>query len=222
MTGPTDFRIGSDVSCSDGACGVLARVVIDPVARALTHLVVEHGREGRLVPVDLVASTAEEVRLSCTTAQFEQLEAAEETQFLPGGDGRWGYGQDQMLSQPYYGFGGPALGMSGMGMGMGTPGPQVVTNDRVPTGEVEVRRGDHVYAPTAPSGGYKDLWSIRATIALRTSCSTRATCGGKKGCHPNKGCKGRRRRLRLNVSKDEVRDLPEVGFLGSTPSQGQK
>ena len=54
MSGPTEFTIGSEVSSSDGACGELRRVVIDPVARALTHLVVEpkHGRaKGHLVPI---------------------------------------------------------------------------------------------------------------------------------------------------------------------------
>ena len=61
MSETTEFIIGSAVSCSDGACGELRRVVVDPVARALTHLVVEPGHRrgtGRLVPVDLADSTA--------------------------------------------------------------------------------------------------------------------------------------------------------------------
>jgi hypothetical protein len=37
LSGPTDFTIGSDVFCSDGTCGELRRVVVDPVARVLTH-----------------------------------------------------------------------------------------------------------------------------------------------------------------------------------------
>ncbi|HKI66341.1 MAG TPA: hypothetical protein VJ989_03640 [Solirubrobacterales bacterium] len=59
MSDSTEFTIGSDVSCSDGARGELKRVVVDPVARALTHLVVEPkhgGGAGRLMPVDLVSS----------------------------------------------------------------------------------------------------------------------------------------------------------------------
>ena len=62
MSEPTEFIIGSEVSCSDGACGELRRVVIDPVARALTHLVVEpkHGSpRGHLVPLDLVLSASD-------------------------------------------------------------------------------------------------------------------------------------------------------------------
>ena len=35
MTGTTEFIIGTEVSCTDGACGELRRVVVDPVARPL-------------------------------------------------------------------------------------------------------------------------------------------------------------------------------------------
>jgi hypothetical protein len=47
MSESTEFAIGRDVSCSDGLSGELSRVVVDPVARELTHLVVEpkHGAE---------------------------------------------------------------------------------------------------------------------------------------------------------------------------------
>jgi hypothetical protein len=96
------FSIGSEVLCSDGTCGVVRRVVVDPVARALTHLVVEpqHGRErGHLVPVGLVASTTNGIALTCPTSELEALEEAEETQFPPGRGGHWGYMEDQMLSR---------------------------------------------------------------------------------------------------------------------------
>jgi hypothetical protein len=226
MNEATDFRIGSEVSCSDGACGVLARVVIDPVARALTHLVVEPGRGkegGRLVPVDLVASTAEGVKLSCSTVEFGQLEEAEETQFLPGGDGQWGYAQDQMLSRPYYGFGGPALGMSGIGIGNSMPGPQAVTNDRVPMGEVEVRRGDRVHATDGAIGRVQGL-----VVHPGDHCVTHVLLdeghlwGQKKVAIPISAVKDVEDGVRLTLSKDEVRDLPEVGLLGTNAGDGQK
>ena len=37
----TPFRIGADAVCADGVCGKVTRVVVDPVARAVTHLVVQ-------------------------------------------------------------------------------------------------------------------------------------------------------------------------------------
>jgi hypothetical protein len=91
MSDNTEFTIGSEVSCSDGVCGELGRVVVDPVAKTLTHLVVEPKHAsgvGRLVPVDLVDSAGQEIRLRCSSAEFDALEHAEETQFLPGASGQ--------------------------------------------------------------------------------------------------------------------------------------
>jgi len=73
-----------------------------------------------------------------------------------------------MLSHPYYG-----LGMSGMlgtstmgGMGMGTsPSPQPIAYDRVPVGEVEVHREDHVHATDGPLDRCRD-WSSTPTIIM--------------------------------------------------------
>jgi hypothetical protein len=106
----TKFTMGSDVRCTDGVCGTVRRVVVDPVARTLTHLVVEPGRrerDGRLVPIELVSSSWPENELNCTLAEFDKLEPAQELRFLPGARGEWGYQQDEMLSWPYYGLGCP-------------------------------------------------------------------------------------------------------------------
>jgi hypothetical protein len=51
-----EFVLGSSVSCSDDPCGELTRMVVDPAARTVTHLVVEpphRGGPSRLVPVRL-------------------------------------------------------------------------------------------------------------------------------------------------------------------------
>jgi sporulation protein YlmC with PRC-barrel domain len=178
MTEATEFAIGSEVVCSEGACGELRRVVVNPVARVLTHLVVEPRFQegtGRLVPIDLVDSAATDIRIRCTMSEFHALEEAEETHFLQGASGQWGYGQGQMLSLPLFalgigmrgmggmgmgGLGGMGMGgMGGMGMGMGgmgmrgmNMGPQATTEDRVPEGEVEVRRGEHVHATDGEIG----------------------------------------------------------------------
>ena len=41
MTESAQITIGAEVSCTDGVCGEVSRVVVDPVAKALTHLVVK-------------------------------------------------------------------------------------------------------------------------------------------------------------------------------------
>ena len=80
MPAAEQFAIGAEVSCTDGACGKLSRVVVDPVARVVTHLIVEphRGHEpARLVPLDLADSAAGEIQLNCTSAEFGALDPAE-------------------------------------------------------------------------------------------------------------------------------------------------
>ena len=105
------FTIGAEASCTDGDCGEVRRVIVNPVAREVTHLVVEpKGRLGlaRLVPVDLVETSGDQVRIGCTLAEFAELESAEETEFIPGSQGYAAYGPEQVLTWPYYGLGGAA------------------------------------------------------------------------------------------------------------------
>jgi sporulation protein YlmC with PRC-barrel domain len=157
MAETADFLIGTDARCSDGACGQVSRIVIDPVAQTVTHLVVEPKHrpgQGRLVPVDLVAGSPDGILLDCTTAQFQTLDAAEETQFIPDAGGYSAYGPGQVLAWPHYGLGG------GLGMGVGTATDGVspsVRYDTVPAGEVDVRRGDHVYATDGAIGRVQGL-----------------------------------------------------------------
>jgi len=155
MAEATPFVIGADVSCSDGPCGSLTRVVVDPVARSVTDLVVEPtGREGlaRLVPLDLVDATGTEIRLRCTLEEFEKLESAEDTQFVPGTYGYGAFGPEQVVSWPYYGLG-DTVTADALDGGVS----QTVTYDLVPLGEVEVRRGDHVHATDGNIGKVEGL-----------------------------------------------------------------
>ncbi|MGC2191484.1 MAG: PRC-barrel domain-containing protein [Candidatus Dormiibacterota bacterium] len=233
MSEATEFDIGSEVACSDGVCGDLRRVVVDPVARVLTHLVVEpkHGAgPGRLVPIDRVESANKEIQLSCTVAEFGALEEAEETRFLPGARGQWGYGQGQMLSLPYFGLGmgGLGMGMGGLGMGMGgmgigmggmgmggmggnVMGPQEVTTDRVPVGEVEVRRGDAVHASDGTIGRVQGLVIDPRDHQVTHFLLEEGHLWGEKTVSiPISAVTGVDDGVHLNLTKDEVRDLPPV------------
>ena len=95
MAGNSQFTIGAEVSCSDGAVGKLGRVIVDPIAEKVTHLVIEpeHRRDtGRLVPLDVVDGAADGILLRCSRAEFEKLEPAEENQFIPATTGYEGDG----------------------------------------------------------------------------------------------------------------------------------
>jgi sporulation protein YlmC with PRC-barrel domain len=210
-----EYEIGSDVACSDGPCGELRRVVVDPVAVAITHLVVEAKHRqgaGHLVPIDLVASAQGEIRLRCTTSEFQALEDAEEIRFLPGGGGPWGYGQDQMLSLPYYGLagGGMGMGMGGMGMGM-SAGPQPLISDRVPAGEVEVRRGDPVRATDGDIGRVQGLTVDPGDHHVTHVLLDEGHLWGKKRVAiPISAVRRIDDQVQVNLTKDEVGDLPPV------------
>jgi sporulation protein YlmC with PRC-barrel domain len=146
MPGTEQFTIGAEVSCSDGPCGKLSRVVVNPVARVVTHLIVEprRGHEfPRLVPVDLVNSAAAEIQLKCTSAEFNVLDPAEEARFIAAYEDVPNYRPTDVVAWPYYGYRG-ARG-------------SLATSDTIPVGEVEVQRGEHVHASDGHIGQVEGL-----------------------------------------------------------------
>ena len=152
MADMTEFTIGAEVSCGDEKCGKLTRVVLDPIAKAVTHVVVEPKAledVSRLVPVDLVESaTPELVKLHTTKAEFGELESAEEVQFLPGTPLSAAFGPGQVMAWPYY-----SLELGPGDSELVAP----VTYDKIPLGEVEVRRGDRVHATDGEIGRVEGL-----------------------------------------------------------------
>jgi hypothetical protein len=223
MTEPTDFVIGAGVACSDRTCGNLQRVVVDPVARALTHLVVgpDHAESlGRLVPVELVESATDgAIQLRISGVEFEALEKAQETDFVPGARGKWGYGQEQMLSHPYFGLGFGTMTMGGLGagllsMGLDTPDltgePQSLTLDRVPVGDVEVRRGDPVNATDGPIGHVQGLVIDAEHHVTHVLLEEGHLWGKKDVAIPISSVDNVGGVIELSITKEEVRDLPPV------------
>ena len=125
----TEFVMGAKVICSDGFCGDVKRTILDPAARTVTHLVVGPGHstsEERLVPVELADERDGKIILSCTLAQFGQLEPAEEVRLAEGVDYDGGYGSGAV--QGYGDVGGMGVGgsSSGVGIGMGLDRKSVV------------------------------------------------------------------------------------------------
>jgi sporulation protein YlmC with PRC-barrel domain len=206
----TVFTIGADVSCSDGACGLVSRVVVDPVADEVTHLVVEpQGRAGlgRLVPLDLVDASAGGIRLRCTRAEFERLDSAEDTQFVPGTSGYAAYGPEQVLSWPYYGLGGEAV----IDASKLENWSQTATYDTVPVGEVAVRRGASVYATDGPIGEVQGLVINPANRHVTHVLLKEGHLWGRKEVAiPISAVTGVEDGIRLSVTKRQVEDLPPV------------
>ena len=230
MAETTPFIIGTEARCSDGVCGEVSRVVIDPVAQAVTHLVVEPKHRqglGRLVPLSLIEDTEDGILLRCTLAEFDKLDHAEQTQFLPGSEAYAEYGPDQSSSWPFYPLaaadvaGGIGL-ESGMGIGLAEVTPTVVV-DKVPLGEVAVRRGQPVHATDGDIGLVQGLvidpsdhhvthvllqeghlWG-RKQVAIPISSVTSTSDG-----------------IQLKITKQEVQDLPPVDIDHPDASTGKR
>jgi sporulation protein YlmC with PRC-barrel domain len=211
------FTIGAEVSCSDGPGGQVRRVVVDPVAEAVTHLVVgpehPHGL-GRLVPVDLIDATAGQIRLRCTLAEFARLSWAKETHFLPKSGLYSGYAPGQVFSWPYYGVGGR------LGIGMGNL-QQTVTYHSVPLGEVEIQRGEHVHATDGDIGRVQGLVidprNHHVTHVLLREGHLR---GRKEVAIPVSAVASTGDGIQLTITKQEVQDLPPVDIDHSDESTG--
>ena len=220
MADTSQFTIGTEASCSDGTAGKVSRVIVDPLAEKVTHLVIEpehrHGF-GRLVPLDLVDETAGEIRLQCTRAQFEKLGPAQETQFIPSTSGYGGYGYlpDQVGYWPYYGLGGgmgvAGLGISG-GIGAGAPA-QTITSDTVPLGEVEVSRGDYVHATDGDIGRVQGLVIDQGSRHVTHVLLQEGHLWGRKDVAiPISAVASTAGGIQLNIARQQVQDLPPVNI----------
>jgi sporulation protein YlmC with PRC-barrel domain len=199
MVESTVFTIGVTASCSDGVCGRLSQVVVDPLGQTVTHLVVEPDHReglGRLVPVKLAEASAEGVQIRCTLAEFAQLDRAERTWFLPGEDRYPGYDADETLLWPYF--------------GANTSLP--VTFDALPVGEVAVRRGEQVHATDGHIGRVQGLVVDRGSHHVTHVLLEEGHLWGRKEVAVpitavrTVGEDG----IRLGISKKEVQDLPAV------------
>jgi hypothetical protein len=213
MAEEAEFAIGAEVSASDGVCGEVSRLIMDPVALTVTHLVIEPKHRpdsGRLVPVHLVDTTTGQIRLRCTTAEFDKLDPAEETELADGLDYGGGYGQAEAL-QGYGGMGG--IGAAGMGIGMGvgysTP---VVVRDVVPLGETDVQRGDSVHALDGEIGKVQGFLVDPADNHVTHVLLQEGHLWGRKEVSiPISAVIGADAGIRLNLTKKQVEDLPPAG-----------
>lgn len=217
MAAETKFTIGVRASCSDGHCGEVRRLIIDPATDVVTHLVIQPGHRkeaARLVPCDLVETTEGEIRLRCTRAEFDRLDHAEERELAGQADQYTGTG-GPLGSGLVYGASGEAYAPMGPGglvdIGpMPTPKhPRTVVQDVVPLGDDQVRPGDKVHAVDGEIGRVQGflvnpgddqvthvlleeghLWG-RREVAIPITAVTTVDQG-----------------IRLNLTKEQVGDLP--------------
>ena len=195
MAGETEFAMGATARCADGPGGTVSRMIIDPATETVTHLVIEPKHRlgmGRLVPLDLVDTTAGDIRLRCTVEEFGGLEPAQETELIDdAGD----------------------LGLGGLNAPMGVISPgQAILQDVVPLGEADVERGDPVHALDGEIGRVQGLLvdpdDHRVTHVLLQEGHL---WGRKKVSIPVSAVTGVENGIRLSLTKRQVEDLPPAG-----------
>jgi hypothetical protein len=158
----------------------------------VTHLVIEPKYRlgiGRLVPLDLVDTTAGDIRLRCTVEEFGRLEPAQETELVDDVTG--------------------VLGLGGLNAPMGVASPVPIVQDVVPLGEADVDRGDPVHALDGEIGRVQGLLvdpdDHRVTHVLLQEGHL---WGRKKVSIPVSAVTGVENGIRLSLTKKQVEDLP--------------
>ncbi len=140
-----EFDIGTAVECSDGHAGRVIALIADPISRMLTDIAVEpehHPERARLVSVGLlvVAADGERVDLRCAREDLASLPRFHDVEFAP-------YIPD---------FGDPGATLAWPYLGL--PDREIpLIVDRVPVGEIEIRRHDSVHATDGSLGRVEGL-----------------------------------------------------------------
>jgi hypothetical protein len=198
------LAIGAAAVCRDGFAGAVKGLVVDPRARAVTHLVVEpKGAEGlaRLVPLDHADASAEPIGLAYSEAEFKDLPPAEETlaEFVAGYEG-----PVQLLP--------PGAGWRGADVLMADGGaiPQIremETIPLVPEAEVEESRGDRVHATDGDVGQFHGLQVNAGDGVVLHVLVKRHLWGHKELAVPIGNVSGFDDGIKLGISKEQVKNL---------------
>lgn len=138
-----EIPMDANVECSDGHAGRSSHVIIDPVKRTVTHFVVTDDEpmapNSWLVPIDRAVATGHEsIKLDCTLEELATMEPFLEVEFLKHDSSEADYPADAVYLSPYV-------------TPLRTDYVSVET-ERVPPGELAVRRGAQVEATDGTVG----------------------------------------------------------------------
>jgi hypothetical protein len=208
-----EYDIGSAVRCRDERCGHVVSVVVDPVAERLTHLIVvgRDGTAGRLVPVEMAHPDGDGVVLDCTKAEFDALEPSVATHFLMAAEAgqQSGYREGEVVYWPYYGLA-PGTVIDPLGS------PRLQLEDRVPAGEVRIRRGERVAASDGHIGHVRGLVVDPADETVtHVLLDEGHLWGHKRVAIPIGAVSGiDEEGVTVRLTKHQIKDLPPVEVAG--------
>lgn len=128
-----DIAANASVYCLDGYFGHSTYIILNPITKQITHLVVQEDAVAspeRLVHIDLVANaTPDQIDLICTRSELTLMEHFIRTEFIPSNLPDYPF--DTHLMWPYL--------MSKIEM-------KAVDSESIPAGELAVRRNAGVEA----------------------------------------------------------------------------
>jgi sporulation protein YlmC with PRC-barrel domain len=212
--------MGAKVEATDGTVGELTAIVVDPVADAVTHLIVtppHHPDLGHLVSFDLVEGDGDPIRLRTTVADFHRLDSAEDEHVLQVSGGKWAAAHGKTFSFPYYRLASLAGGSAGSAAREVEPGlhylPPDDMSDRVPLGKVEVRRGDQVHAADGWIGSVEGLVIDPADHHVTHVLLAEGHLWGRKQVAiPITSASRVGDSIRVELTKDQIEHLPPVNL----------
>jgi sporulation protein YlmC with PRC-barrel domain len=131
-----NIQINAKVSCTDGDCGQISCVIVNPITDALTHIVVRENtfpHEERLTPIKYIQETSSEsVHLNCTLEEFFRMDHFIKHEYIELDRSYGGYAAGRYVYLPY-----------------ASPIDEDfvdIEHERIPTGELAIHRGAEVEA----------------------------------------------------------------------------
>jgi hypothetical protein len=206
------LALGNTVHCSDAPFGELADVVFDPISRRVTHVIVaphHDSSHARLVPIDWLDDEADGLQIDRTVSELEGLEPVRTSDYVrigaePELDAEHDIGIETILALPMY------QEVGGLGS-VPDPDPHVtVTYDRLPKGEVEIRRSSSVLSSDEHLLGTLDGFLLSAGSPVADLVLERGHLWGRREVViPHTAiARVENDAVHLSLTKDEVGELP--------------
>ena len=221
-----ELPVDAKAICQDGDAGHVTDVIVDPVARTVTHIVISEstlgGREF-LVPLDkVIDSSITEVHLAFTRAELAHFPEFTTTRFVsassPEAQPVIAARQMEMWTTTY--------GYEPMYLPYveGTDEPVPIVEPRIPAGEVDFARGAHVQSSDGEYVGDVEAFVIRPEDASITHVVVRSgsMTAAREVTLPVSAVKSGGDSLMLTMTREQVERLPSVPAGGKfRPVEGQ-
>ena len=206
-----DLTLNSTIIGSDGSEFGLDDVVIDPLSRTVTHVVLTHRRghnTQRLVPAADLDIGADRARVSCNEASFGDYPMVQEWDYVrfgefPVAEPGWATGIEHVYGTAYY----------GADFANGWDDDQYTLGwHRIPAGEVEIRRRSTVRGSDGREVGTVEGFVCDDTHHVTHLVLEHGRFFGHRDITIPIGQVARLENdeVHLEMGEDEIRELPSV------------